>query len=55
MRTSVMFDLIETAKPLTWCERCRHWLSHGCANDNTHWPDNGDQCADFEREPGVEG
>jgi hypothetical protein len=44
----------EHDEPLTWCERCRYWLPWGCEQDNDHWPDFGDQCNQFEREPGVE-
>ena len=44
----------EHEEPLTWCERCRHWLPHECAQGNFHWPDFGDRCNEFEREPGVE-
>jgi len=45
----------EYTQPLTTCERCRHWLPHDCDADSEYWPDDGDACAEFEREPGVDG
>ena len=40
--------------PLTWCERCMHWRMDYCAQESTHWPDDGDTCKDFEREAGID-
>lgn len=46
--------MTEPTEPLTWCERCRHWLPDGCELGSLCWPDEGDQCIDFEREPEVD-
>ena len=40
---------------LRGCEPCRYWGRYGCGKRKPGFPDVGEYCYDFEREPGVEG
>jgi len=42
-------------QPLAGCEPCAYWSRSGCLKCKPGYPDIGDWCRGYEREPGVEG
>ena len=41
-------------EPLTKCEQCRHWTRDNCELEYTLWPDLGEYCQEWSREPGLD-
>lgn len=42
-------------RPVTNCEKCAWWSPTACLKRKAGFPDVGDYCYSYEREPGVEG